>query len=73
MPTFYVYCPEKEIVEGYVLDESREELQGSFECYEGIFSFYVYDYYDGDIYINVEYSDGTTEELVVHFVDVYNQ
>ncbi|MBQ8261562.1 MAG: hypothetical protein IJZ00_04680 [Lachnospiraceae bacterium] len=73
MPTFYVYCPEKEIVEGYVLDESREELQGSFECYEGIFSFYVYDYYDGDIYINVEYSDGTTEELVVHFVDLYNQ
>ena len=72
-PIFHVYSPEKEIVAGYVTGENGQELEGEFSCSVGEFIFCVAFYYDGDIFINVEYSDGTTEELVVHFVDVYNQ
>ncbi|MBQ8262147.1 MAG: hypothetical protein IJZ00_07665 [Lachnospiraceae bacterium] len=73
VPRFYVYSPEKEVVGGYVTGENGEELEGEFSWDRGVFYFYVMGYYDGDVYINVEYSDGTTEELTVHFVDVYNQ
>ena len=72
VPRFHVYSSEKEIVAGYVTDENGQELEGDFSCNDGRFDFDVMYYYDGDIYINVEYSDGATEELVVHFIDVHN-
>ena len=73
VPHLNVYSPGKEIVEGHVYGESGEELQGLFLYVSGTFELCVDDYYEGDVCINVEYSDGTTEELTVHFVDVYNQ
>ena len=72
VPRFHVYSPEKEIIAGYVTGENGQELEGDFSCNDGRFDFDVMYYYDGDIYINVEYSDGATEELVVHFIDVHN-